>query len=73
MGVKLFPNTDTTVLTNELFNVFDTDKSGTINFRELQLSMVFNLKGSPQEKLNWAFKMFDHDGDGMISIDEMTR
>eukprot|EP00090_Calanus_glacialis_P034580 TRINITY_DN58248_c0_g1_i1.p2 TRINITY_DN58248_c0_g1~~TRINITY_DN58248_c0_g1_i1.p2 ORF type:complete len:105 (-),score=47.64 TRINITY_DN58248_c0_g1_i1:48-335(-) len=28
--------------------------------------------GSPEEKLRWAFKMYDKDGSGGIDVDEMV-
>ena len=56
-----------------MFTIFDTDKSGSINFREFLFSMLRNLKGSSEEKLGWAFRMYDMDGNGSISLDEMKR
>merc|ERR1719376_2024509 len=51
---------------------FDIDRNGVIDFKEFLLSIDVNSSGSPEEKLNWAFSMYDVDGNGYIDINEMT-
>lgn len=50
-----------------LFNAYDMDKNGTIDFQEFVLTMNIASKGSPAEKLSWAFDLYDLDDDGFIS------
>ncbi len=50
----------------------DTDKSGTIDFREFLGLMAWKMKESGiEEELIEAFKVFDRDGNGLISAHEL--
>ena len=44
-----------------------------IVFREFMLAIYITSKGSPDEKLKWAFKVYDIDGNGTIEFGEMKR
>ena len=41
--------------------------------REFMLAIDITSKGSVEEKLAWAFKVYDIDGDGRIKYQEMKR
>ena len=42
-----------------------------LNFREFVIGLSLSLRGSFDEKLYWAFKVYDVDGNGFISQSEM--
>lgn len=42
-------------------------------FQEFLLAIDVTSSGTPEEKLKWAFRMYDVDGNGVIDIDEMTK
>eukprot|EP00727_Mastigamoeba_balamuthi_P009537 m51a1_g5205 hypothetical protein (185) ;mRNA; f:219754-221029 len=48
-------------------------KNGTVDFAEFCAGMSVLCKGRAEEKIAFVFKMFDSDGDGSISVDELRR
>ena len=56
-----------------VFDAFDTDSSGGVDFTELMVGLHTTADGSVQEKCSWAFSMYDTDGDGVIEFREMKR
>ena len=55
-----------------LFKLFDADATGAINFREYVLGMATVSMGSARDKFQLSFDVFDIDGSGQISHDEMV-
>lgn len=53
-----------------LFRGYDTDGDGEINFQEFMCTLSISAKGTPEEKLAWAFNMYDTNGDGSLTMDE---
>lgn len=60
------------LLVRRLFSVFDRDNNGVVDFAELIAGLSILCGGSRDDKILHAFRMIDTDGDGLISIDEMT-
>jgi len=73
MYSKIFPSGNAENFSQNIFRTFDTNKSGTIDFREFMLALHITSKGSPEQKLSWAFRMYDVDGNGTIEFAEMMR
>ena len=44
-----------------------------LTMQEFLLAIDVTSAGSPEDKLKWAFKMYDVDGNGVIDLDEMTK
>jgi Ca2+-binding EF-hand superfamily protein len=70
---NLFPNGDAEKFSQNMFRIFDTNNSGTIDFREFMLALHLTTNGTPKEKLTLAFRIYDFDGNGLIDILEMKR
>ena len=59
------------LLCQRLFSVFNKSKSGTISFSEFLEGLGVLVKGSVDEKLDFAFAMCDIDGSGEITYEEL--
>ena len=55
----------------QMFKAVDTDNSGFIDYSEFVIAASNQTSLTSQEKLHAAFKMFDKDGSGIISADEI--
>lgn len=58
---------------NRLFELFDVDKNGLVDFSEISSGLSVFCGGSSDDKVRAAFALYDYNGDGYISLDEMTR
>ncbi|XP_034541296.1 guanylyl cyclase inhibitory protein [Notolabrus celidotus] len=55
----------------QLFRTLDSNRDGVVDFREYVMAISMLIEGSAVEKLQWSFKLYDKDGDGSITREEM--
>ncbi|XP_045465681.1 Kv channel-interacting protein 1-like isoform X2 [Harmonia axyridis] len=70
---QFFPQgANTSQYAHYVFNTLDQDHSGLISFEDFVQNLSILSRGSLEEKLRWAFTLYDINGDGYITREEMT-
>ena len=68
---RMFPSGVDDRYAEQVFRTFDSNKDGHIDFREFVCSLSITSRGTMEQKLEWAFKVYDMDEDGFITRKEM--
>ncbi|NWR82181.1 CSEN protein, partial [Centropus unirufus] len=68
---QFFPQGDATAYAHFLFDAFDADGNGAICFQDFAVGLSVLLQGTVQQKLTWAFNLYDVNKDGCITKEEM--
>ena len=56
---------------DHMFRFFDHDHDGKVDFTELMSALSVTRSGSVTEKIEWIFDIYDVDGDGFVTLDEL--
>eukprot|EP00026_Physarum_polycephalum_P018012 Phypoly_transcript_19440.p1 GENE.Phypoly_transcript_19440~~Phypoly_transcript_19440.p1 ORF type:complete len:174 (+),score=34.20 Phypoly_transcript_19440:175-696(+) len=57
----------------DLFEKFDTNKDKKIDFVEFSAALAVSVKGTPQQKLQALFRLYDLDGNNVLMPDEVHK
>ncbi|XP_042577275.1 recoverin-like isoform X2 [Cyprinus carpio] len=68
---SFFPDADPTAYARHVFRSFDTNADGTLDFKEYIVALHLTSSGKTMRKLEWAFALYDVDGNGTISKNEV--
>lgn len=64
---------DPAPMVEKLFQMFDKDRSGQIDVREFMIGLSNFTGAGKEEKLKFAFMVFDEDGNGVITKQELIK
>lgn len=68
---SFFPDADPTAYARHVFRSFDLNADGTLDFKEYIIALHLTSSGKTMHKLEWAFALYDVDGNGTISRNEV--
>ena len=68
---KVFPSGDSIAFCDHIFRMFDDNNSKSLEFKEFLMAIAVTKCNSERDKLTWAFRLFDIDASGTISVTEM--
>jgi len=70
---KAMPKKDAKKMETHVYRMYDTDGNGGIDFTEFMILFHIMDDGTPEQVLGRIFRVFDVNGDGVITSEEMKR
>ncbi|CDW53050.1 EF-hand 7 and EF-hand 8 domain containing protein [Trichuris trichiura] len=70
---KLFPNSGAESFAKFVFGSFDLDKNGSLTFDGFLTLFSTLLRGTVEEKLQWVFKLYDTNKDGLLTQSDLEK
>ena len=67
------PDKNLEVLGAQIFNAFDSNKNGRIDFNEFLIATALTCVNDPQQRLRFVFKMYDLNGDNKLDVSEVEK
>ncbi|NXA82545.1 CSEN protein, partial [Thryothorus ludovicianus] len=64
---RFFPQGDASSYAHFLFDAFDADRNGALCFQDFAVGLSVLLRGTEQQKLRWAFDLYDVNKDGCVT------
>mmetsp|Transcript_36283 Transcript_36283/g.49833 ORF Transcript_36283/g.49833 Transcript_36283/m.49833 type:complete len:186 (-) Transcript_36283:51-608(-) len=58
-------------LSRRWFDIYDRDKSGYVDFKELATLLSSLVRGTPEDRLEVVFSFYDVNGDGSVTREEL--
>lgn len=68
---QFFPFGDPSAYCHYLFKVFDVDDLKFIDFKEFIVTLSITSRGTADQKLNWAFKLYDQNRKNKIDYNDV--
>jgi Ca2+-binding EF-hand superfamily protein len=71
MYATYFPNGDAEAFAEHVFLSYDSNGDGVVDFREFICALSIMSRGTFDQKLSWAFSLYDINDDGSVTRDEL--
>jgi neuronal calcium sensor 1 len=68
---QFFPFGNSVEFSNRVFELMDEDQNGKVDFREFLKTFSIVARGGMEDKIQWSFKLYDMNGDGVIDREEL--
>lgn len=69
---QFFPQGECGNYAHFVFSTMDSNSSGIINFEDYLMGLSILSRGTMDEKLRWIFNLYDLNGDGKVTREELT-